>query len=435
MLIGDRAVVLGAGVAGLVAARVLGEFFTEVTVIDRDELPEGATGRRGVPQARHAHALLARGQQVLESLFPGLTADVAADGAPTGDFLDDVRIYLSGHRLQSGPTGLVALSASRPLLESHLRTRVESMANVRVLAGREAAGLVWDGAVVTGVRVLRRADGGEEELGSEVLVDATGRGSRSPAWLEAAGIDRVTEDRMPIDVAYATRRYRLGRESLGGDVAVVHGLTPEDPRGGVLAIVEEGQAMLTLTGVLGDRPPTDPGGFGAFARSLAFSDIADAITGAEPVDEPVAHRFPASVWRHYERLQWLPGGFAIVGDAVCSLNPIYGQGMSVAALEAVALRRHLDRHRTLHPRRFHRDIARVIAPVWQMTTGGDVMFPEFDRRRTVAQRLLGAYIRRLHAAAARDARLACSFARVLGLVDSPVRLLRPTVAIRVLSAR
>ncbi|MFP5319822.1 MAG: NAD(P)/FAD-dependent oxidoreductase [Acidimicrobiia bacterium] len=364
-----------------------------------------------------------------------MTADLSADGAPTGDFLDDVRMYLSGHRLRGKPTGLVAVSASRTLLETHLRSRVTSLANVRVLAPCDVVGPLADGTAVAGVRLRGRLDGAEETLTADVVVDATGRGSRAGAWLEEAGMEAVAEDRMPIDVAYATRRYRLGRASLGNDLAVLHGLTPQHPRGGVLAVIEGDQAMLTLAGVLGDRPPTDPDGFSAFARSLAFPDIADAIAGAEPFDEPVAHRFPASVWRHYERLQWLPRGFAVVGDAVCSLNPIYGQGMSVAALEAVALRRHLQRHRALHPQRFQREVARVVAPVWQMAVGGDVMFAGFDGQRTTGQRFLGAYIRRLHAAAARDAGLARRFARVSGLVDSPSRLLRPTVAVRVLLAR
>lgn len=231
-LVGDRALVLGAGVAGLATARVLADFYAEVTVIDRDALPDGVEPRRGVPQDRHAHALLARGQQVLEDLFPGLTADLASAGAPVGDFLDDVRMFLSGHRLASVPTGLVAVSATRVLLESHVRARVAARCNVRFLARCDVVGLVCDGRHVTGVRLLRRADGSaEEELLGEVVIDATGRMSRAPAWLDEAGLDRPEEERMPIDVAYATRRYRLEPGALGGDLAVVCGPTPEHPAG------------------------------------------------------------------------------------------------------------------------------------------------------------------------------------------------------------
>ena len=434
-LIGDRALVLGAGVAGLATARVLADFYAEVTVIDRDALPDGVEPRRGVPQDRHAHALLARGQQVLEDLFPGLTADLASAGAPVGDFLDDVRMFLSGHRLASVPTGLVAVSATRVLLESHLRARVAARSNVWFLTRCDVVGLVCDGWHVTGVRLLRRADGNaEEELVGEVVIDATGRMSRAAAWLDEAGLDRPEEERMPIDVAYATRRYRLERSALCGDLAVLYGPTPEHPRGAVLALVEGGLAMLTLAGVLGDRPPCDPDGFTAFARSLPFPDIAGAITDAEPVDDPIPHRFPANAWRHYERLESLPDGFAVVGDGVCSLNPIYGQGMSVAAMEATAVRRHLERHSGLLPGRLQRDIAGVVAPAWQMATGADVMFNAFDERRTMPERLLGAYVTRLHAAAAADADLARAFARVSGLVDSPTRLLSPGIARRVLLA-
>lgn len=435
--LGDRAVVLGAGVAGLLAARVLADRYADVTVLDRDELPDGVDPRRGVPQARHAHALLARGQQVLEDLFPGLTAELAADGALTGDVLADARMYLSGHRLRPASSGLVAVSASRGLIEGHLRARVRALPNVHLLARGDAVGLTAtsDGRAVTGVRLMRRADHSVEEvLDADTVIDTTGRTSRAPAWLQALGIDGPDEERLPIDVAYATRRYRLGAGALGGDLAVLHGLTPDHPRGGVLALVGRGEAMVTLAGILGDRPPSDPDGFAAFAASLRFSDIHDAIRDAEPLDDPVPYRFPASIWRHYERLPGVPDGFAVMGDGMCSFNPIYGQGMTIAGLEAVALRRHLGRHGRLRSHRFHRRLARLLRPPWQMAAGADLVFPGVDGRRTRTQRLLGAYITRLHAAAADDPVVARSFVRVAGLVDPPQTLMRPAIAVRVLRA-
>ena len=218
--IGDRAVVIGASMAGLLAARVLADSYGQVTVIDRDELPETPTHRRGVPHGRHIHALAARGQQVLEELFPGLTAELVADGAPAGDMLTDARFYLSGHRLRQAHTGLMLLCASRPFLEGHVRARVRALPNVRFLDRCDVVGLATtpDGRRVTGVRVLRRADGSAEELlGADLVVDASGRGSRTPAWLErarlppagaGAGADRAGL-RHP-DLPAATRRPRRG---------------------------------------------------------------------------------------------------------------------------------------------------------------------------------------------------------------------------------
>jgi 2-polyprenyl-6-methoxyphenol hydroxylase-like FAD-dependent oxidoreductase len=434
---GDRAVVLGASMAGLLAARVLADAYGQVTVIDRDQLPETPTHRRGAPHGRHIHALLARGQQALEELLPGLTAELVAYGVPTGDMLADARMYLSGHRLRQAHTGLGLLCASRPVLEGHVRARVRALPNVRFLDSCDVAGLTTtpDGGRVTGARVLRRADGSAEELVSADLVaDATGRGSRTPLWLEALGYTRPAREQVRIGLGYATRTYRLPPDALQGDLAVVQAASPEHPRAGALQMLEGDRWMLTLAGILGDHPPTDPDGFLTFARCLRFPDIYEAIRDGEPLDDPVGFRFPASVRHRYERLNRFPDGLLVMGDAVASFNPIYGQGMSVAALEALALRRHLERGIAPPPRRFFRDLARVVDVPWDMAAGGDLVFPGVQGRRTLKVRLVSAYLTRLHAAAAHDARLASAFVRVAGLVTSPQSLLHPAIAIRVMWA-
>jgi 2-polyprenyl-6-methoxyphenol hydroxylase-like FAD-dependent oxidoreductase len=435
--LGDRAVVLGASLAGLLAARVLADAYGQVTVIDRDELPERAMHRRGVPHGRHIHGLLARGQQALEELFPGLTDELVARGVPTGDLLADARLYLSGHRLRRAHAGLVVLCASRPLLEGQLRARVRALPNSRFLDRCDAVGLATtpDGRRVTGARVLRRADGSAEELlAADLVVDATGRGSRTPAWLEGLGYPRPAKQQVRIGLGYATRTYRLPADALGGDLAILQAATPEHPRTGALQVLEGDRWMLTLAGILGDHPPTDPGGFLDFARSLQFPYIYETVRDAQPLDDPVAFRFPASVRYRYERLDRFPAGLLVVGDAVASFNPIYGQGMSVAALEALALRRHLEHGVQPQPRRLFRDLARVVDAPWEMAAGGDLAFPGVQGRRTLKTRLVGSYLARFHAAAAHDASLASAFVRVAGLVAPPQSLLRPGVALRVLRA-
>jgi 2-polyprenyl-6-methoxyphenol hydroxylase-like FAD-dependent oxidoreductase len=437
--IGDHAVVLGASMAGLLAARVLADAYAQVTMIDRDQLPLIGTHRRGVPHGRHVHALLAAGQQALEELFPGLTAELVAHGAPAGDVLGNGRWYLSGHRLRQAPTGLVALCLSRPFLEGHVHARVRALPNVRFLDACDIVGLATtpDGRRVTGARVLRRADGkasAEEVLRADLVVDATGRGSRTPLWLQALGYPRPQQEQVRIGLGYATRTYRLPPDALGGDLAILHGATPEHPRGGALLLVEGDRWMVTLGGMLGDYPPTDPDGFLAFARSLRFPDLYEAIRDGEPLDAPVGFRFPASVQHRYERLARFPDGLLVLGDAVCSFNPIYGQGMSVAAVEALALRRHLQRGTAPQPRRWFRELARVVDVPWDIAVGGDLVFPGVQGRRTPKVRLVNAYLARLHAAAAHDASLAGAFMRVAGLVAPPQSLLRPGIAIRMLRA-
>ena len=432
--IGDRAVVLGASMAGLVAARALADAYAQVVVVDRDELPETAMHRRGVPHGRHAHALLARGQQALEELFPGLTAELIAQGVPAGDLLANGRWYVSGHRLRQVNIGLVSLSVSRPLLEGYLRARVRALPNVAFLESCDILGLTAtpDGRRVSGARV-RRADGSAGEvLGADLVVDATGRGSRTPIWLEALGYARPETEQVRVGLGYATRTYRLPPDALDGDLAVLDATTPDHPRGGALLRLEGDRWMVTLAGMLGDHPPIDPDGFLDFARSLRFPDIYQAVRDAEPLDDPVGFRFPASVRHRYERLDRFPDGLLVVGDAVCSFNPIYGQGMSVAALEALTLRRHLQLGAVPQPRRFFAEVARVVDVPWDIAAGGDLVFPGVPERRPLKVRLVSAYLARLHAAAAHDADLAGAFLRVAGLVAPPGSLLRPGVAARVL---
>ena len=433
--VGDRAVVLGASMAGLVAARVLADAYAQVTVVDRDQLPEGSAQRRGVPQGHHIHALLARGQQALEELFPGLTAELVAQGVPAGDMLANARVYLSGHRLRQTHTGLVLLCASRPVLESHVRARVQALPNVAVLESCDIMGLAAtpDGCRVTGARVHHREGGSAEEvLDADLVVDATGRGSRTPVWLEALGYAPPPKDEVRIRLGYASRTYRLPRGALGSDLAVLHGFTPQHPRGGALQLLDDRRLMVTLGGVLGDHPPTDPDGFLAFARSLRFPDIYETIRDAEPLDDPVGFRFPASVRHRYERLPRFPDGLLVLGDAVSSFNPIYGQGITVAALEALALRRHLERGIQPQPRRIFADLARLVDVPWDIAAGGDLVFPGVPGRRPLKVRLISAYLARLHAAAAHDATLASAFVRVIGMVAPPESLLGPGVAARVL---
>jgi 2-polyprenyl-6-methoxyphenol hydroxylase-like FAD-dependent oxidoreductase len=433
--IDGHAVVVGGSMAGLLAARALADAYSQVTVVERDQLVASGSPRRGVPQGGHIHALLARGQQVLEELFPGLTDELVAQGAPVGDALGSARLLFGGHRLARAEVGLTALSASRPLLEEHVRTRVAALPGVTLAPPADVVGLLLspDGRRITGVRLLRRADGSTEEaLEADVVVDATGRSSRAPAWLEALGFGRPEEDRVRVDVGYATRRYRLRGDALDGDFACIHGPEPGRPRGGAMARQEGDVWMVTLFGLLGDHPPTDPEEFLAFAGSLRFPDIHDALCDAEPIDSPIPFRFAANTRRRYERMRHLPDRFVVVGDAMCSFNPIYGQGMTVAALQALALRDHLLGDTRRRGRHVERALAAVIDAPWQLTTGADRALPGIDGRRPARLRIASRYVARVQRAAALDTEVAKAFVRVTGLVDPPEALLRPAVALRVL---
>ncbi len=430
-----QAVVLGASLAGLLAARVLADHFARVTVVDRDGLPDGVADRRGVPQGRHLHGLHPRGRVVLEELFPGITDRLIAAGAPTGDVLGAVRWQVAGHRFARSPIGLMGLFGTRPFLEGHIRAAVAALPGVDLAPRTDVLGLTGtaDGARVTGVRVQRNDDGSPATaIGADLVVDATGRGSRAPLWLAALGYPSPEEERVRIDLCYATRHYRLRPAALAADLAVLTTPTVDRPRGAMLAAMEGGRHMLTAWGILGDHPPTDPAALTAFVQTLPTPDIADALRDAQPLDEPVAFRFPASVRRRYERLRRFPARLLVIGDAVCSFDPVYGQGMTVAALEALALRTLLAHGEIPSARRYFRALAPILDTPWDIAVGGDLAFPAVPGRRTTKVRVLNAYLARMQAAATRDARLAEALVRVMGLVDRPQGLLRPDRALHTL---
>ncbi|MBV8997167.1 MAG: FAD-binding monooxygenase [Pseudonocardiales bacterium] len=429
---GEHAVVLGASMAGSLAARVLTEAYRKVTVIDRDILPDGGLHRRSVPQGRHLHVLLPRGREVLEELFPGFTAGAVQAGAPTGDGLGAVRVVASGHRLRQVDVGRLGLFVSRPFLEGQVRARLRALPEITFVEGSDIASLMTtpDRRRITGVTV-RGPEGHPQHITADLVVDATGRGSRTPIWLREWGYSPPVEDRVEIRLGYATRTLRLRPGAIGNDKFIAIVPTVDNPRTGALGAMEDGRHILTLGGLLGNYPPTDPAGFDAFATSLAAPDIAKAIQDAQPLDDPVAFRFPASVRHRYERLRAFPDGLLVIGDAVSSFNPIYGQGMTVAAQQALALRRLLARTPQPAPHHYFRLIATTIDPPWDIAVGADLAFPDVPGPRTTKTRLVNAYVPRLLAAAAHDATLSTAFAQVQGLIDRPESLLRPDRMLRV----
>jgi 2-polyprenyl-6-methoxyphenol hydroxylase-like FAD-dependent oxidoreductase len=435
--IGGHAVVLGAGMAGLLTAAVLVPAYERVTVVERDPVPEPGHGRRGVPQGRHTHAMLPRGAQVLDELLPGLTGQLVAAGAVLADPLADFRMTIGGHPLRQAPVGAPVVQASRPFLEGHVRDRVLAE-GVELVTGRDVVGLLADagGTRVTGVRIIGRAVGSAEELlAADLVVDATGRAGRTPAWLEALGHPGPPKEEFPVDVAYASRFLRL---PAGADVAKGVGTAPVPghPRGMMLLAVEGGRRLLTLAGITpAHRPPVNPDGFLAFAGSVAPPDVFAAIRDAEPLGHISGYRYPSYLRRRYTRLRRFPAGLLVVGDALCSFSPVYAQGMSVAALQALALRRCLERGPDGLARRFFRAAERIVAGAWHTGVSADLALPEVPGRRPQATRLVNAYIGRVLAAAEDDADVARRFMRVTGMLDSPVALLHPAVLRPALLAR
>lgn len=431
--LGQHAVVFGASMSGLLAARALSKFYTVVTVLERDAFPHSDIPRKGVPQGRHPHGLLARGRTVIENFFPGWTDEVVAAGGVRGDLAGDVNWIGHGVAIKSTPSDLVGLLASRPVLEGHVRRRLMALPNVRVIEKCAVQGLIADDArtAIKGVRV-KTGDGDEHAITADFVVDASGRGSSSPGWIESLGFVRPEEERIEIGIGYTTRVYRRRPTDLDGKLAVVIAGSGPNWRNGVILYQTEDRWIVAIGGYFGDHAPDDNQMFAAFAGSLPTSDIYDIVAHAEPLSDFVRYRYPANLRRRYERLARFPNGYLVFGDAICSFNPVYGQGMTVAAQEAACLHDCLEAGNADLARRFFAAAATAIDTPWDIAVGNDLRHPQVVGPRSPKVRFINWYIGKLHMAARHDARLATAFLEVANLEASPTQLLHPATVLRVI---
>lgn len=438
-----HAVVVGAGPAGLLAARVLADRFAGVTLVDRDApgmgaAPAGIAGgpgfRKGAPQGRHLHTLTVRGAEILERYFPGLDAELGALGCPAVDQALDAVTDTPAGRLPRFRSGLVVRSASRALLEERLRGRLlEGHPNVRLRGGVEATGLLLKGRRTVGIEVRTRSTGAAGELPADLVVDASGAGSRAPAWLRASGFGVPAEEVVDAGLVYATRWYRAPEGPLEGlpDGVLGAAVLPDgarNPRGGTMRRVEGGLLTVVLVGLMGRNPPTDEAGFLRFARDLPSRAIHDALRPLTPLSPVYGFRRTANRRRRYDRTR-LPEGFLVAGDAATALNPSYGTGMTAAALSATALEEALRRTPGAGARglgrRFHRLQERAVRPCWTTTTSSDRIWAE--EAPGPAARLLHRLSDGVFAHAARDASTAEALLRVKNVVEGPAALARPHI--------
>jgi 2-polyprenyl-6-methoxyphenol hydroxylase-like FAD-dependent oxidoreductase len=436
--LGQHAVVLGASMGGMLAARVLADFYQTVTVVERDVLPDDPTNRRGVPQGRHVHALLRRGGQIIDELFPGILNELVAAGAPVLDDGDLSKIWMSvgGHQLIRVGTArdqqaMTMYVPSRPFLECHVRRRLRAVPNVTILSGLDAAEMTSsaDRNRVTGVRVVNRDSGAEQELTADLVIDAMGRGAHTPNLLESLGYGRPIEDRIVMRTCYVSQPLRIPPGIVEQLVAV--GAAPGRPTGMFLLGYENDTSIFTVFGMVGHEPPGDLAGMLSFAQEYTPAHVLAAVRAAEPLGEVIRHRMPSSQWRRYDKMRRFPEGLLVCGDAICSFDPIYGQGMTVSALDAVALRDCLVRSRHDLARRYFRAAAKSIGVAWRMGAGSDLAFPEVQGRRSLSMRMTNRLADWVLTACESDAVVVEKFFRVNNLIDPPVRLMHPSFISRV----
>ena len=429
---GSCALVIGAGIAGLCAARTLADRFERVLVFDRDELPEAAVPRRGVTQGGHGHVLLAAGQRALGELFPGLMDELVSAGGVRFDPGTELSFYRFGSIWPAVPSELRLVTFTRPLLELAIRRRVAALAKVSIRDTVSVAALEGAGGRVTGARL----DDGEL-VETDLIIDCTGRGTRSNHWLAALGFPAPRASEVKVGVGYATRFYRRSPGDLLQGSAVFCLPDPPGEKRAGLALPVEGDRWLISLGGWHDDFPRDLPAFEQHARELPHPGIARLLERCEPVTDLSVVQYPASRRRHFEELSELPGGYLALGDAICSFNPIYGQGMTCAALEAVELGTLLDGSADAQlPRRYYQRATKIVATPWQFATGGDFSYPETGGERPRGVRLKNAYARRVQLASMVDPQVRRVFTSVQHLITDPAELLKPAMVVRVLrSAR
>ena len=428
-----RAVVIGASIAGLLAARVLADRYDEVILLDRGDLPDANQHRKATPQSHHAHALLARGLMALEELFPGITDECVAQGGVRADMHSGVAFYAGGQRFAQHASGIDCIAVGRVVIEGAVRRRVLALARVRACPFVEVRGLLasGDSTRVAGVEVRPIPTGAALKVCAALVVDAGGRSSRLPQWLNSLGYASAMEERVRVDVCYSTAYLKRGPTPAAGMFGAVCAPDRSHRRIGVMLGQEDGRWVVTLGGYRNDSPPLARDAFTHRAQQMG-REVAEVVRTAEFIGAPMGYRFSHGERRHYQRLGRFPNGLLAIGDAICSLNPIHGQGMSVAACEALALRDCLaDGERGL-AKRYFRKVSRVVDAAWNTAVGTDLAIDTVEGRRSIAGSLVNRYLGLVVKAAAHDPVVARAFLQVAHLLAQPPSLIWPAVVARVL---
>ena len=429
--LGDCAIVIGGSIAGLLSARVLSDYFDRVIILDRDELPATPQARRGVPQSVQPHVLFARGYRILAEFFPGIEQQLEVNGALSIDWAREFKHFVEGHwGIEAEASDIVSVTCSRYLLEWTIRQELLKLPNIEILESSKVTGLVGDRQRITGVKL------NSDELNAQLVVDASGRSSQAPQWLEQIGTSTPETTVNPF-LGYATRRYKLP-DSLQPDwkVLLISQSPPKDTRLGYLARIENDELIATLGGYGKDFPPLDDAGFLEFARSLAQPDFYNAIADAVPTSPIYAHRATANRMRHYDKAE-LPQGFVALGDAVCALCPVYGQGMTVSALGAKTLQACLDRSKgKLDNNSFQKQLAKSNSFHWMSATSQDSRFPTTvggKQSKGGINKLMTGYMNKLISKSASEPQLHLMFLEVAHLLRSPLYLYHPATIWQVLT--
>jgi 2-polyprenyl-6-methoxyphenol hydroxylase-like FAD-dependent oxidoreductase len=434
--LGKQAIIIGAGMAGLAAAGAVADYFERVILLERDRLPDQAVPRSGAPQSRHLHVLLPGGRQALTDLFPHFEKDLLDAGAVALRMASEARAEIPGlGPLPTRDFGWFLYCASRPLIELVTRRQAERLSNLEVRAECRVLDIstASDSAMVTGVR-YESADGRQETLAADLVVDASGRGTPTLALLRSSGHPAPDEITIGIDLHYTTTSFAIPKDApTDWRVVATYPRAPERSRGGYMLPIEGNRWMLTLSGQVGEQPPAEQSGFMEYARQLETQTIYNAIKHAERLGGFERYAYPENVWRRFDRLSAFPDRLIPIGDSICRFNPIYGHGMSVAAQEARLLSQLLKIRATGTdplaglPRAFFSESLPLIEAPWGMSAIPDLVYPGTRGERPADFENRLKYNRALIRTAIRDAAVQRLLAEVQQLLKPPSVLQDPAI--------
>ncbi len=424
----QRAVVIGSSMAGLLAARACADHFKEVLLVEQDTIDQTGSHRKGVPQDHHVHILLTRGYRALEAYFPEVIPQLKERGAIAGDLGQLLKWHCEGGYRPRCLTGMQTMMLSRPLLEHTVREALLSYDNVQLMAGTKCQGFLREGNSVIGIATNKG------NLQAELTIDTRGMASKLSAELEDMGYSRPVEEKVRVNVKYTSCLFP--RPEGYTTFLNINTSAPLNSKHGTIQPIENGRMILTVQGRSNDEAPRDTTSLKEYTRALENLEIYEMVKDLTPLSDVRSYHIPYVRWIHYERMKEFPEGLLPLGDAVCRLNPVYGQGMSSAAIQAQVLEEVLQKkgHQSIWKTYFRR-VAGAVKTPWELTVTEDFKFPETQGVPPKMPSFLLKYFNKLNRVVNQDEVIYRSFAKVLNMMSEPTILLRPSIVWRVLRAR
>ncbi|PEL24162.1 glutamate synthase [Bacillus toyonensis] len=436
----NKAIVIGGSMAGKFAAKALSTSFKEVIILEVGDKWDGKASRKRVPQSDHPHVLLKGGEKAIEELFPTITNELIKAGSIINNFTRDLKWHQFGLWKQPFIGEVHMIQQSRPLLEWHIQKRIDQISNITITYKTLVNGLLVDGKLnkVCGVKVKYLETGMQEEVHADIVIDASGFGSKSMEWLREYEIE-VQEEKVRIDLFYATKMFQLKEnEELDCCNMLMSPSFPENPYGVLIQTIEDNRYFVTFSGYANEKAPQTGDEFYDFAENLSISNVTDFLNKAEGITDIKTYKIPYQVRRRFDLVNNVPEGLLVVGDAQCRFDPVFGQGVSVAAMEAHQLqlllqsRKQLDKTFT---QQFYKKTADIIEIPWDMTTTEISRHPQLKRELTTKQKFQLWYTKQIYRLSASDSDVYIRLVRVMNLIRSPFHLFHPKVLLAVLLNR